>query len=91
MAYLNRSGIYFNTFIIILIAVSLAFLRMLVPFYGAIFWAIVLAVLFRPLQLWQKHQCIDHHTHHLPADCHYSTDTDLHLVDQRIAVVLSAY
>ncbi|HLU02721.1 MAG TPA: AI-2E family transporter [Advenella sp.] len=52
MAYLNRSGIYFNTFILILIAVSLAFLRMLVPFYGAIFWAIVLAVLFRPLQLW---------------------------------------
>ncbi len=52
MAYLNRSSIYFNTFIIILIAVSLAFFKLLVPFYGAIFWAIVLAVLFRPLQLW---------------------------------------
>lgn len=52
MANLNRSNIYFNTFIIILIAVSLAFLRLLVPFYGAIFWAIVLAVLFRPLQVW---------------------------------------
>ncbi len=51
MAYLNRSSIYFNTFIIILIAVSLAFLKLLVPFYGAIFWAIVLAVLFRPLQI----------------------------------------
>ncbi|WP_253272296.1 AI-2E family transporter [Advenella kashmirensis] len=52
MAYLNRSSIYFNTFIIILIAASLAFFRLLVPFYGAIFWAIVLAVLFRPLQVW---------------------------------------
>jgi len=52
MAYLNRSSIYFNTFIIILIAASLAFFRLLVRFYGAIFWAIVLAVLFRPLQVW---------------------------------------
>ncbi|ETF01810.1 membrane protein [Advenella kashmirensis W13003] len=49
---MNRSSIYFNTFIIILIAASLAFFRLLVPFYGAIFWAIVLAVLFRPLQVW---------------------------------------
>ncbi|MDA8453196.1 AI-2E family transporter [Acidovorax sp. GBBC 3334] len=38
-----------RTFIALLIAVSLAFLAILWPFHGAVFWGIVLAILFAPL------------------------------------------
>ncbi len=38
-----------NTFLILLIAVSLAFGWVLLPFAGAIFWALVLAILFSPI------------------------------------------
>lgn len=36
--------------LLLLITVSLAFAWILLPFYGAIFWGIVLAILFAPLQ-----------------------------------------
>lgn len=39
-----------RTFLILLVAVSGAFIWLLVPFAGAVFWAIVLAILFIPLQ-----------------------------------------
>ncbi|WP_447591343.1 AI-2E family transporter [Aquipseudomonas campi] len=39
-----------KTFLFLLIAVTLAFIGILLPFYGAIFWAVVLAVMFAPLQ-----------------------------------------
>ena len=38
-----------KTFLLLLVAVSLAFAWILRPFYGAVFWAIVLAILFAPL------------------------------------------
>ncbi|MDO8652855.1 MAG: AI-2E family transporter [Undibacterium sp.] len=38
-----------QAFIFLLIAVSLAFAWILLPFYGAIFWGIVLTILFAPL------------------------------------------
>ncbi|MCC7059334.1 MAG: AI-2E family transporter [Burkholderiaceae bacterium] len=38
-----------KTFVALVIAVSLAFAWILLPFYGAIFWATVLAILFAPL------------------------------------------
>jgi predicted PurR-regulated permease PerM len=38
-----------QTFLVLLIAVSLAFAWVLLPFYGAIFWGVVLAILFAPL------------------------------------------
>lgn len=39
-----------KTFILLLVLVTVAFFWILLPFYGAIFWAVVLAVLFSPLQ-----------------------------------------
>ncbi len=38
-----------KTFIALLIAVSLAFIWLLWPFYGAIFWGTILAIIFSPL------------------------------------------
>lgn len=38
-----------KAFLLLLVAVSAAFLLVLWPFYGAVFWATVLAVLFMPL------------------------------------------
>lgn len=38
-----------RTFLLLLIAVSLAFGWILWPFYGAIFWGVVLAILFMPM------------------------------------------
>jgi predicted PurR-regulated permease PerM len=38
-----------KTFLLLIIAVTLAFGWILWPFYGAVFWAIVLAILFTPL------------------------------------------
>nr|WP_276583811.1 AI-2E family transporter [Pseudomonas sp. RIT-PI-AD] len=39
-----------KTFLILLILVTLAFLWILLPFYGAVFWAVILAVIFTPMQ-----------------------------------------
>ena len=38
-----------RTFLALLIAVTIAFLAILWPFHGAVFWAMVLAILFMPL------------------------------------------
>ncbi|MES2197194.1 MAG: AI-2E family transporter [Pseudomonadota bacterium] len=40
-----------QTFLLLLVAVTLAFGWVLAPFYGAILWAIVIAVIFAPLNL----------------------------------------
>jgi len=42
--------LFFRSFLLLLAIVSLAFIWILIPFYGAIFWGTVLAVLFAPLQ-----------------------------------------
>lgn len=39
-----------RTLILLLAVVTLAFGWVLLPFYGAVFWAVVLAVVFHPLQ-----------------------------------------
>ncbi|WP_341780911.1 AI-2E family transporter [Ectopseudomonas mendocina] len=39
-----------KAFILLLILVTIAFFWILLPFYGAVFWAVVLAVVFAPLQ-----------------------------------------
>lgn len=41
-----------KTFLWLVIAVSLAFAWVLLPFYGAVLWAVVVAVLFAPLYRW---------------------------------------
>lgn len=38
-----------KTFLVLIVAVSLAFGWILWPFYGTVFWAVVLAVVFSPL------------------------------------------
>ena len=41
-----------KAFLLLLIAVTIAFAWILWPFYGAIFWATVLAIVFAPLHRW---------------------------------------
>lgn len=38
-----------NTFAVLLILITAAFLALLLPFFGAVFWAIVLGIVFAPL------------------------------------------
>jgi predicted PurR-regulated permease PerM len=47
-----KSDDLFNqrAFLLLLIAISLAFFWLLVPFLAAVFWALVLAILFQPVQ-----------------------------------------
>ena len=47
---LSSNILQMRTFLILLVAVSAAFLLLLMPFVGAVFWAVVLAILFVPLQ-----------------------------------------
>lgn len=46
----TRNRLYFFSFILLLTLVSIAFLWILLPFYGAIFWGVILAIIFAPLQ-----------------------------------------
>lgn len=46
----TRSRLYFHSFILLLSVVSLAFIWVLLPFYAAIFWGIILAIIFAPVQ-----------------------------------------
>src|SRR5690554_4653048 len=46
----TRNRLYFRSFILLLSVVSLAFIWILFPFYGAIFWGVILAIIFAPVQ-----------------------------------------
>jgi predicted PurR-regulated permease PerM len=39
-----------KAFLLLVVLVSLAFFWLLVPFFGAVFWAVILAIVFQPLQ-----------------------------------------
>ncbi|GAB3483189.1 AI-2E family transporter [Azotobacter salinestris] len=41
----------YRVFLFLLVLISVAFAWIIIPFYGAIFWAVVLAILFHPVQL----------------------------------------
>lgn len=41
-----------RAFLLLLGIVTIAFCWLLIPFYGAVFWAVVLAIIFQPLQIW---------------------------------------
>ena len=41
-----------RAFLVFLILVSLLFLSLLIPFFGAVFWAVALAIVFNPVQLF---------------------------------------
>ena len=46
---MDHSNLYFRSFLLLLAAVSIAFIWILLPYYGAIFWGTVLALIFMPL------------------------------------------
>jgi predicted PurR-regulated permease PerM len=46
---MNLPGLEDKTFLLLVIAVSLAFAWILWPFFGAVFWATILAIMFAPL------------------------------------------
>jgi predicted PurR-regulated permease PerM len=45
----NFPGLEDKTFLLLVVAVSLAFAWILLPYYGAVFWATVLAIMFAPV------------------------------------------
>ncbi|MBV6273107.1 AI-2E family transporter [Alcaligenaceae bacterium CGII-47] len=45
---MQTSTLHFRSFLLLLAAVSIAFISVLLPFYPAIFWGVVLAVIFGP-------------------------------------------
>ncbi|MDO9314304.1 MAG: AI-2E family transporter [Burkholderiaceae bacterium] len=49
-----------KAFLIVLVAVSLGFGWILWPFFGSVFWGVVLAILFAPLHRRLKHRMPDH-------------------------------
>lgn len=46
----TENTLYFRSFLLLLAIVSIAFLWVLLPFYGAVFWGGILAIIFAPLQ-----------------------------------------
>lgn len=46
---MNNAEFHTKTFIFLLIAVSIALVVILLPFYGAVFWGVILSILFTPL------------------------------------------
>lgn len=46
----NSARLHHRTFLLLLAGVSIAFFWILLPFYGAVFWAAVLAIIFAPMQ-----------------------------------------
>ena len=45
-----------KAFLLLLALVSVAFAWLLLPFYGAVFWAVILAIVFQPLQRDFEHR-----------------------------------
>ena len=46
-----------KSFLVLLSLISIAFVWLILPFYGAIFWAVILAILFAPLQARIVRRC----------------------------------
>lgn len=49
---MNEKSLHQRFFHLLLAAVSLALFWVLSPFFGAIFWGVILAIIFQPLQRW---------------------------------------
>ncbi|MGH8416337.1 MAG: AI-2E family transporter [Pseudomonas sp.] len=47
---MNETSLQNKTLMLLLVLVTLAFIWILLPFYGAVFWAVVLGIIFAPLQ-----------------------------------------
>lgn len=46
---MNTSNLFLRSFILLLILVSIGFIWIMLPFYGAIFWGTTLAIIFAPV------------------------------------------
>lgn len=46
---MNRPDLQHKTFLLLLITITVAFAWIMLPFYGAIFWGVVLAIVFAPV------------------------------------------
>ena len=46
----QSSSLHYRVFLLLLAGVTLAFAWLLWPFYGAVFWGAILAIIFAPLQ-----------------------------------------
>jgi len=46
---MSQTSLHYRTFLLLLIAVTIAFGWLLWPFYGAVFWGSILAIIFSPL------------------------------------------
>ncbi|HXE20630.1 MAG TPA: AI-2E family transporter, partial [Castellaniella sp.] len=53
--------LHFRSFLLLLTAVSIAFISILLPYYPAIFWGTVLAVIFSPVHRALHHAMKDRH------------------------------
>jgi len=49
---LRKSRIESTSLVIAVVLVTAAFFRLLLPYYGGVLWAVILAIFFRPLNLW---------------------------------------
>ena len=47
---MNENTLQYKTFLVLLVLVTIAFIWILLPFYGAVFWAVILGIIFAPLQ-----------------------------------------
>jgi len=47
---LMETSLEYKAFLLLLGLVTVAFFWLLIPFYGAVFWAVILAIIFQPLQ-----------------------------------------
>lgn len=47
---MNENALHYKTLLLLLVLVTVAFVWILLPFYGAVFWAVILGILFTPLQ-----------------------------------------
>jgi len=47
---MNETTLQYKTLMMLLALVTIAFIWILVPFYGAVFWAVILGIIFAPLQ-----------------------------------------
>lgn len=46
---MDNSNLYFRTFLLLLATVTAAFIWVLLPYYAAIFWGVILAIVFTPM------------------------------------------
>ena len=47
---MNQTNLQHKSLLVLLVLVTIAFIWILLPFYGAVFWAVILGIVFAPLQ-----------------------------------------